>query len=372
MTPADKIAEAMISARILRPYYRRALTALTLVESEDISTMGVDKFWRLYFSPKFVTALTTANLAKVIVLHEVEHLLRNHSERKKERLGRRWNIAADMEINDDTAPGDLPEGVYPENFNLKPGLLTEEYYSLLPEENQFANFCAGGSGIGQKEDWELAADSTSPGVSAEEAERLRDRVAADVREHKKSKPGTVPAGIVVWAEARKTRINPVDWKSCLRRLVTLSVRSVCRGKTDLSFSRLSRRSTETTIRPGTLSYRPKIGIIADTSGSMADLGGEVLAVLAHLRRDIPGIFLEIACDAKAVVKKGKKWTGGGGTDLRPAFTLAAEKKCDLLVVISDCETPWPESRQILTVVAALSGAPSPTWAKRLDIKKQEI
>ncbi|WP_254715374.1 hypothetical protein [Actinomadura sp. NAK00032] len=63
-----------------RPYPASALYSLTVVPSDRVPTMGVDRHWRCYVSPSFVAATSVTELEGVWI-HEVAHLLRNHHGR---------------------------------------------------------------------------------------------------------------------------------------------------------------------------------------------------------------------------------------------------------------------------------------------------
>ena len=96
-----------------RPYLATALFSITVVESPQVETMGVDRRWRCYVSPAFVARTPVPELAAVWI-HEVAHLLRDHHGRA-DRLPPgaepdhyRVNVAQDCEINDDLIADRLP------------------------------------------------------------------------------------------------------------------------------------------------------------------------------------------------------------------------------------------------------------------------
>jgi hypothetical protein len=45
---ASILESALVSARQQRPYYARALSALTPLVADGLGTVAVDKWWRLY------------------------------------------------------------------------------------------------------------------------------------------------------------------------------------------------------------------------------------------------------------------------------------------------------------------------------------
>jgi predicted metal-dependent peptidase len=115
---------------------------------------AIDRYGRVYFSPRWVAQLYEAcgrdrhrlvpQLAQ-IWYHEVAHWLRAHGERA-ETLGADavlWNLAADMEINDYLPEGlaypslgDEPLAVLPRQFQLPDGEVAEWYYQRLLEERE--------------------------------------------------------------------------------------------------------------------------------------------------------------------------------------------------------------------------------------------
>lgn len=50
----DKLFAARLQAARVRPYLATALFALHTVESRQVPTMAVDRYWRCYVSPSFV------------------------------------------------------------------------------------------------------------------------------------------------------------------------------------------------------------------------------------------------------------------------------------------------------------------------------
>ncbi|UZQ81745.1 DUF2201 family putative metallopeptidase [Thermoanaerobacter sp. RKWS2] len=129
----EKIQAARFRLINERPYIATALLSLQTIKDEGLSTMGVDKKWRLYYDPK-VTDEWSVDEIEGALYHEVLHMLREHYNRLLNYPHRIANIAADAEINDDI----LKEGfklpgkpVTPESINMQPGLLAEKYAEEL-------------------------------------------------------------------------------------------------------------------------------------------------------------------------------------------------------------------------------------------------
>lgn len=330
MTP---IEQALLLATDLRPYYARAISSLTPVESERVivggePTIAVDDRWRLYYHPAFLAKISLQEAAAVIAGHEIEHLLRDHSGRRGDRHPRAWNVAGDLEINDDCELQLPPNGVYPKSFQLPDGQTAEWYFEQFPKAE-----CSCGSGAGgERGEWELGPDG---GIEPLSGQAIREAVAEDVRHHEASQPGSVPAGIVLWANNLGEKPH-IPWHKLLAAKLG-DLRRISRGRSDYSWSRPARR-VSAILRPGTVDHPPTVAILADTSGSMGEMGSVVIGATREIVRRSGAKTVQ--CDVAASRHTGK-WIGGGGTDLRVGLEATAKLRPQLTIVISDGETPWP-------------------------------
>lgn len=166
--------EARLRAAKLRPYFAAALWRLIPVPKSGLGTMGIDRYGRCYYDPSLFESWTLDQSATVIC-HELLHRLVQHAKRADKALvsdHQKWNVAADVEINQMLREDglDLPllpqpkswdpqisgpwEGkpCFPEtikgwqmvpdghgglkldNRPLPPGLTAEEYYQILTTE----------------------------------------------------------------------------------------------------------------------------------------------------------------------------------------------------------------------------------------------
>lgn len=349
--PID-IVQAMCLAMEAFPYYARGFAAMTpvkkLITFGDKPTLGVDKYWRLYWSPEAFQNFEY-HLAQVMC-HELEHLLRDHASRRGDRCPMGWNLSADAEINDDIE--NLPSNcIFPDFFGKEEGLTAEEYYQ--PGED-WARKCKGmnceGSGVtGTPEEWEEGAPQGDEAVLDDSvAEEIRDQIASDVIEHAKKDRGSVPEGVLVWAEARaKGKLPKLSW----RRSIRDRLRRISHGRQDYSYAKMSRRQDrrDKLLLPGTIQYEPTISVVIDTSGSMSAEADWIAGVLKDLSKMRAKVTL-IDCDAGVHgVRALKSWRdvfkslGGGGTDMRVGVERAQQEKSDVILVLTDGETPWPEN-----------------------------
>ncbi|WP_412078892.1 DUF2201 family putative metallopeptidase [Streptomyces xanthophaeus] len=370
----DKLFAARLHAVRVRPYLATALFALHTVESRRVPTMAVDRHWRCYVSPAFVDRTPVEELAGVWV-HEVSHLLRDHHgrgdrvARRQGLTGRgdrlRMNIAADCEINDDIFGDGLtrPEGaVEPRSLDLEPGELMEDYlrqFRLGPRTEAVAWLDCGSGADGLDREWDLGPDGAH-GLSEQERDAVRFRVAQGIIGH----PGTAPKGWRRWAE--EAFHPPQPW----RELLGAALRSAVSGSgagDDYSYGRPSRRSAGVpgAIMPSLRRRPPRVCVVIDTSGSVSDAElGSALHEVTAISRAVGGrrdLVTVLSCDASAQAvhplcrAEGIELIGGGGTDLRTGFAgaLRARPRPDVVVVLTDGQTPWPDARPPCRTVVGL-------------------
>ncbi|QDI72925.1 hypothetical protein CD934_32655 [Streptomyces calvus] len=370
----DKLLAARLHAARARPYLATALFALHVVESRHVPTMAVDRHWRCYVSPAFVDRMPVVELAGVWV-HEVSHLLRDHHGRS-DRVARvrelhgpaerlRMNIAADCEINDDVYGDGLPrpaDVVLPQTLGLPAGELMEDYlrqFRLGPYTQGMVWLDCGSGADGLEREWDLGPDGAH-GLSEQERDAVRFRVAQGIT----ARPGRAPKGWRRWAE--EAFHPPQPW----RELLGAALRSAVSGSgagDDYSYGRPARRSAGVpgAVLPSLRRTPPRVSVVVDTSGSVSDgeLGSALLEVAA-ISRAVGGrrdMVTVVPCDAAAgevhrlCRAEGIPLTGGGGTDLRTGFAraLASRPRPDVVVVLTDGQTPWPDARPPCRTVVGL-------------------
>ncbi|OIJ64421.1 DUF2201 family putative metallopeptidase [Streptomyces mangrovisoli] len=370
----DKLFTARLHAARARPYLATALFALHTVESRQVPTMAVDRHWRCYVSPAFVDRTCVTDLAGVWV-HEVSHLLRDHHGRG-DRVARergltgpgerlRINIAADCEINDDIYGDGLvrPAGaVDPAALLLPEGMLMEDYlrlFTLGPRTQELAWLDCGGGADGLAREWELGPDGAH-GLSEQERDAVRFRVAQGIT----GRPGDAPEGWRRWAE--EAFHPPQPWRELLGAALRSAAAAPGVGE-DYTYGRPARRAAGLpgVVLPSLRRRPPRVSVVIDTSGSVSDteLGSALLEVAAIARalggrRDLVTV---VPCDAAARVAHslchagGIPLIGGGGTDLRTGFAKALRSRPapDVVVALTDGQTPWPAARPPCRTVVGL-------------------
>lgn len=334
------IHEWLLAAALRYPYLGRGFAALRPTQREvrsgGVLTVAVDESWRLYWTPEALARLSAeGNHPAEVMRHELEHLLREHADRRGHRDPQAWNTAADAEINDDLRAEDLPGAVYPEDLGAERGRTAEEYYSTCG-----CGRSACGSGAGAPVDGELPKD----GYGSELGE-IRKHVAGDIQAAAAKGRGDVPAGLLLWADAtiERTRV-----RVSLPRLARSLAGGLARGREDYSYARLSRRQVPGpgVILPAVVGVPRRLAVVVDTSGSMLTDVSWVAGCLDAIARRVPAAKL-YACDAEAYApRRLRGWRdvrhllGGGGTDMRVGIERA-RLDCPAVLVLSDGDTPWP-------------------------------
>src|SRR5437763_5110938 len=83
----DGYSRALQAARVRaahqRSYFAPALFNLVPVETDQIASMAVDSYWRLYYNADWLATHMVEENATLLI-HEVGHLLRDHEGRGKD------------------------------------------------------------------------------------------------------------------------------------------------------------------------------------------------------------------------------------------------------------------------------------------------
>jgi predicted metal-dependent peptidase len=392
-TRGDGYSRALQAARVRasyqRAYFAPALFNLIPVRTDLVAAMAVDTRWRLYYNEDFVASHTVEENAAVLI-HEVSHLLREHDARKHAasvRHDRLWNTAADCEINDDLLAEGLPlpdNPPAPERFGFSNGENAETYYRQLlkpgsdthrdPGDASLPSQDCGSGAHGESRPWELPDDDGRPGgvpgVDPVKAQLVRREVAHHILD-RTGDAGDAPLGWKRWA---KTVLTPkVDYMATIRHVVRKALRDSTIGRYDRTHRRPHRRQAAygEFLMPSFHQPRPRPGFLIDTSGSMQDSQlARAVAELAGLTRQLGySTDVVVACcdvvvhDVRKMFSSGQlAMIGGGGTNIGVGIQWFVDHgPIDLLVIVSDCVTPWPVERPPFPVITIRvgDGAPPP-------------
>lgn len=448
LSTSNVLAAARLKACQTWPYVSSALLSLVPVEKPGLGTMAVDAYWRLYYDPAILQKWSVKEVAGVL-LHEVCHVIRNHSKRFGNALGfdpevainspttdlstrlnvvhlaKVWNYAGDCEINDDlvsqkiTLPAANPP-VLPKDFGFPDGLLCEDYYSRLRNQQPQGGSGKGkgkgkngkGAGEGQGEgegdsDSELQAgvpgaqpsgsgadgvqrpweagkpNSNDPkqpeGISEGQADLIRHEVARRVQQAAKER-GNVPAGFRRWADSI---IEPkIDYR---RELVTQVKQALelIRGHSNQTYTRIARKQYQGGIvAPATVCPNVTVSVIIDTSGSMSDGDlGEAVSELSGILKALPrqdGVKVFAVDSAVHTAQKCFRpeqviLAGGGGTSMAVGIETACKQnpRPQLCIILTDGYTDWLDEPvngvPCLAVIVSNGQETAPAWIKQIKL-----
>lgn len=421
-----------------RPYFGKAVYGVAFLENVNCPDMGVDEYWRCSYNPEWVKSkgievVTTAVLEKIL------HRVREHGERFRRlgvtmRTIDAAQAAACAEIQDDLYDElekrrDLPQIpeeilILPSHFGLQNGEVAEFYYSKLvdrlgspiyehvrtkgePDRTYLADpgkiheynawkkarKCRCGSGAtGVHMPWEHEAPAQGGPFGLEDIDRrdLLRQTAEDIVKYASRKGrGTVPGSLVDWAEDM-LKPKSIPWEQIVGAAVRRTVQMI-QGTLLHSYARPARRQSiyPDIVMPGMRRPVPNVAIVSDTSASMTSGKGSDLAlvrgVIEDICRSMGANCAVIATDAEVhggiqYVQSGRQavLAGRGGTDMRVGMHYAmtyVRPRPDVLVVVTDCGTEWPDhpppppTRVLICGVGVPDSwtAQVPSWAQFINV-----
>ena len=317
---------------------------------DSVGTAGVtvneEGRYELHYNLKWFSALTKEQ-QRGILKHEFYHLIFEHVTTRKpddRELFRRWNIACDLAINSHIPRRELPdggcipgEGMFQE---LKPGLIAENYFAKLCQEEQDA-----GDGFDNHDGWGDENQPMDEGVKELAKQRLKEMMkeAAEEANRKSSSWGTISSEMRKEIMARITA--KVNWRSVLRYFIKTSRRA----DKSSTVKRLNKRFPY--IHPGKKVRRhANIAISIDQSGSVDDIMLEKFFAELNNLADL-ATFTVIPFDSEVGESKIFVWKKGqtrkaervlcGGTDFDAPTKYVNGKNFDGHIILTDMCAPKP-------------------------------
>ena len=401
---STRMLAAAFSLALSHPYLGTALWVVPRIPCPGLGTVAVDAGWRLFYDPAVVVNWSVAQTAGVLY-HEILHLLRNHADRGRiTHDPRRWNLAADAEINDDLVGENirLPgTPVLPAQFGKPDNLTAEEYFLAIPQDSERVDAGEGtasapdsrcGPGAtGIAEPWftdatralaEISGDGpVHAGLSPGHAQVVRQAVANQIRSFG---IGSVPGHLARWAG---DLTDPkVDWRQELAALVRNATADAM-GASDYRYRRPSRRQSAfpDIILPSLRQPVPNIAVVVDTSGSMwgndletalTEINGILNATGTNRQCTVLSVDAQVQACRKVFHADQVVVKGGGGTDMGRGIAGASTltPRPDVVIVLTDGHTPWPTippygMRVVIGLICRYGNAPeTPSWARSVIIR----
>lgn len=344
MATFSKLDKAKAQLLSKSPFFATLMMGTQLVEDTSIPTAATDGA-KIFYNPEFINELSV-DLVQFVLAHELGHMMYDHVGRKGARNPRRWNIAGDHVINlllKDDGFTVWDQAMCDDHYAA---MSTEQVYQLLQQEADKNPEKQSEGQPGQGQPSGIGDDLRDPAggdaAKAGNATAMRQRVAQAANVARMA--GKMSVGLAAFIDEV---LNPkVSWQDLLRDYMTRT------NKDDESWSRRNRRFGQVYL-PARYSERMgEIVIIADTSGSIGqDELNQVAAEINAIAEDVrPECIRVIWADTKVANEQtfeiGEEITfapaGGGGTDMRVPLEHVAQYDPEIVILITDGYTPWPD------------------------------
>lgn len=365
-----KISRARTHLLLDHPWFGALALRLRMVEGKT-QTMA-NNGSRLYYNSAYVDGLEESELI-AIMAHEVMHCALGHMYRAGNRDFYKWNVAADIAINQILrAEGfKLPFTELAAEETKYPNMSAEEIYSLLEKEEQKKkgqpqNANGGESpkdGHSKCECGLEPAERGSGGTDEDGNDLMTEtdwQIAAEQATAVANKAGKLPAHADRAVKANEA--VPADWRAVLRRFVEQTVPS------DYSWMVPNRRLiSQGYYMPGVIRENtPRIGVAIDTSGSidketLRQFSAELTAILHEARPESVDV---VYCDYEVQGKESfnpddseikLKALGGGGTSFQPALDVFSEDPPACVIYLTDLYGSVPREPEYPVLWAVIEG-----------------
>jgi predicted metal-dependent peptidase len=396
------VANMFLDTRFEYRYFADILIQLR-IQSAKIGriAVGSDEHGRLFLlvDEEFFNKLSFEG-KQFALAHEVLHIVLQHLTRGKDftTMGIPQyiqNIAADLAVNSLLeVPQELKDTSVVPGYgmfhNFPKGLTFEEYVKKLLENKSKgsgksgSNKNKGGKGGNDSNDDETIRDEKLKEAdknridSHEQWKEISETTAQDIvnkaREIAKRYHGNLPADLLREIEADYTK--RFNWKFRIKSFVSAAMDY----RKEITYGIPNRRFPD---KIGEVAGKRNkllgsVMIFVDTSGSISD---EELKQFINVALSIPYpkeiYFIDAEIQGKpikirtvtGIYKRKIEAHGGGGTDFRPAFELAKQKRAKAIVYLTDMYGTFPDKCDIPTVWVTATEDVDPPFGEVINIRR---
>lgn len=347
----------------LFPYMRDIVANINPSYSTDFEYhAAIDRYWRVIVNAEFFSLSIMSQCA--VIMHETLHCVNRHFERAEILHGDmtdKDNIAADFEINTTLRSQSfmvIPEHfIMPEMYSLPDNESYEYYYQHLPLNGtpsfKTRDLVFNNDLIEQLD--ELGVPQLSP---AEKVTALSNTM-INATNYQKS-IGNVAAlkDTVLQSVIKALKPAKVNWRQQLSKIIGRHRADIANHKIDFSYRRVNRRMSENDIAPGYISYKPKVMVGIDVSGSMGEddyksLLNEIESIIHTQCSNIKLFLMDTKVSDIQTVRHVNeiKWKLGGGTALECGFKYIANlnkhRRPDMFIVCTDGVNDWDDCKPFI-------------------------
>ena len=371
-------------------FFASALLQTKFVEDPTCDTAWTDMVV-IGYNPEFVEGLDVPT-AKFVIIHELMHILLKHGLRRGSRDPERWNKACDYAINIMLKKLGFTIWKWALIDAKYDGMSAEQIYAAREQEEGKKGKSKGqGQGQGQpgqgtgkpsekpeQSQGGLGGDLRPvPAHTPEQAAAIDHaisktiaRASAIAREH-----GVMPGSLSTIVGA--TYDDPVPWEQVLIDYMT-----ACVGQ-DENWSKRNRRYHDAILPSHKSNGMDELTIVADSSGSMFSKAvfERVAVAVNHIVTVIKPMTVRVVwaddkdCQNIDVFEDGAEVVlhpkGGGGTDMRKPLIFAEQYDPEVVLLLTDGYTPWPEvETPFPLIVGCTTDAACPEWAGVVRVEVQ--
>ncbi len=346
------IHDVVMKLIIEQPFYGYVASSVSIMETDTVDTIKMyslpDQI--IYYNQVWFESLS--NQHKIgVVIHELLHVILLHQYRRNDRQINLWSIACDLAVNDMILEQYIPkDAVTVERIREKIKRTIERqrnaeyYYEIISDTDDFSSL------ISIEDECILISEGGTPlkvqkmsedTATASEIKALKSNLVQTFSEAKSE--GEIPDGLEEGFNEVYRDIQ-IDWRVILKRFLTGRGKMIVRK----SYKRQSKRYEEL---PGT---KRSIGVNAliaiDESGSISDqLVKEFYHELIEIDK-ITGTSMFVTrfdteCSQPVPLNTfvtDSRRIKRGGTDFRPIFKLADERKIPLVIIFTDGDGEVPD------------------------------
>ena len=366
----SRMAQARGRLILQQVFWAALVLSLPMREDPGCKTAWTDG-QSIGFDPEFIESLEMA-VVLFVIAHEACHVMLCHALRLGSRDPELWNVACDHAVNLLLKKCGFTIWTHALCDRRFEGMSAEQIYDILHKEQEQQGGQQGQPGSGPPQPGSGKAEQGGLGgdlryvpmdpAKAREIEReVKARVVQAATQAKMC--GQLPQCI---AQAVDGLTNPPKrWQDIFRSYMRQPA-----ADTE-NWARRNRRYTSV-IMPGR--WNLKMGemvIIGDSSGSMcqpniyAQMSVEINQIAESLKPTRTRIIWADDCDCskQQVFEFGEKIVitpeGGGGTDMRKPLKYVERYNPLVVLLITDCCTPWPKATPYPLVVASTTDRKAP-------------
>lgn len=363
------IQDVLMKLLIEQPLYGFVAASVSTVATDKTTTIKMASIPELiiYYNPNWFETLTFSH-QQGVVLHELLHVILLHQYRRGNRQNNLWSVACDMAVNEMIEEKYLePDAVTVDRISktlklkLEKDRNAEYYYNFITEvEDQigFSFIESDSMMIFEGKDALKVQKISEETATTAEINALKSNMAQMCSDVKLESDAFVELDDRIEEIYHDIR---VDWRVILKRFLSGRGRMLVRK----SYKRQSRRYEEL---PGT---KRSVGVNAliaiDESGSISDaLVREFYQELKEIDK-ITGTSMVVTrfdteCSEPVPLSTfatGTKRIKRGGTDFRPIFKLADDRKIPLVIIFTDGDGEAPVSANQNTLWVLTKNAKKP-------------